>query len=152
MAEPLVSDHAHGAAAPDFVDHVQDLLSRDLPKAPEIGPQDCMAFELAVVEVVTNAVQHTEATHRAAVELDFKLEIRPSLMLARLYEIGAEPFEIPESDAMPSEIEESGRGLALARQLLSTITCERRGTTNLWTLTRQPGSNHRQPGHRPRRP
>ncbi len=102
MAEPLVTDHAHGAAVPDFVDDVQDLLSRDLPKAPEIGPQDCMAFELAVVEVVTNAVQHTEATHKTAVELDFELEIRPSLMLARLYEIGAEPFDMPESDTMPS--------------------------------------------------
>lgn len=122
MAEPVVTNHAHGAAVPRFVEDVQDLLSRDLPKEPEIGPQDCMAFGLAVVEVVANAVQHTEATHKAAVELDFELEIRPSLMLARLYEIGAEPFDMPEPDAMPPHGAESGRGLALARQLLSTIT------------------------------
>jgi serine/threonine-protein kinase RsbW len=138
-----VRDRVHGRAELRFVETVHDLLDRDLPRAPEIGPEDKMPFELAVVEVVTNAAQHAQGEPAGAdVELDFELEIHPDLLLARLYEIGAGPFDLPAAGAlMPGHDEESGRGLALARQLLSTISCERSEGSNLWTLTRRPGSS-----------
>lgn len=137
MSEPLVHDRTHGPAVPGFVDTVQDLLDRVLDGAPAIGPGDSMAFELAVVEVVANAVRHT-VPGSAAVELEFEIEVRPDLLVARLYEIGAEPFDFPEDGSgMPALDEETGRGLALARLLLSTISCERRNESNLWVLTRR---------------
>lgn len=77
MPEPLARQSAHGRAVPGFVDTVQDLLDRVLPGLPGIGPGDAMPFELAVVEVVANAVRHTAATGRGAVELDFEGEATP---------------------------------------------------------------------------
>lgn len=139
MTEPLVRDRVKGPAELRFVDTVHDLLDRDLPLARGIGVEDRMPFELAVVEVVANAAQHAQAGTAAEVELDFELEIRTDLLLARLYEIGASPFELPpDGEPMPGHGAESGRGLALARQLLSTISCERSDTSNLWTLARRP--------------
>ena len=141
MPEPLVRDRVCGRAVLGFVDTVHDLLDRNLPLAPEIGPEDKMPFELAVVEVVTNAVQHASGGTSAVVELDFELQIHPDLLLARLYEIGASPFDLPPAgEPMPGQGAESGRGLAMARQLLSTISCERSDRSNLWTLMRRPGS------------
>lgn len=133
-------DRIRGLAEPGFVDDVQDLLARMLQNAPEVGPEDAMPFELAVVEVVANAVKHATPGAEARLELDFELEIRSHVLVARLYEMGAAPFELPpEPGAMPDEQAESGRGLALARRLLSTISCERHGDSNVWTLTRRSG-------------
>jgi len=139
MPEPAAQeDRIRGRAEPVFVDEVQDLLARMLAQAPEVGPEDAMPFELAVVEVVANAVKHAEPAAEGKLELDFELEIHSHVLVARLYEIGAVSFELPpETEAMPDEDAESGRGLALARRLLSTISCERHGDSNVWTLTRR---------------
>lgn len=140
MPEPLARERVRGPAVPAFINTAQDVLSRVLPEAPEVGPADSMRFELAVVEVVGNAVEHAQSGDETGVELDFEIEVHSGLLLARLYEIGAEPFHLPaEPNQMPADAAESGRGLALARQLLSTISCERRDESNLWTLTRRLG-------------
>ena len=141
MPEPLARERIRGRAELGFVDTVHDLLDRNLPRVPEIGPEDAMPFELAVIEVVTNAVQHTHGSTEVAVELDFELEIHQDLLVAHLYEIGANPFDLVAASAdMPAEGVESGRGLALARELLSTISCERSDASNLWTLVRRSGT------------
>jgi serine/threonine-protein kinase RsbW len=137
MAEPLARESAHGRAVPGFVDTVQDLLARVLPGLPGIGPGDAMPFELAVVEVVGNAVRHSAAAGNEEVELDFEIEARLALLMARLYEIGADPFELPaDGSQMPPLDEEAGRDLAMAKQLLTAISCERHEESNLWILTR----------------
>lgn len=136
MPELLAEGHVRGPAAPHIVDAVQDELSRVWEHAFVISPSDRMPFELAVVEVVTNAVRHSKPASDH-VELDLEVEVHPNLLLARLFELGAQPVEIPDdAGTMPSPESEAGRGLALARQLLTTITCERRDSANVWTLTR----------------
>jgi serine/threonine-protein kinase RsbW len=141
MSEPhAAADRVRGPAEPVFVDAVQDLLAGLVQNAPEVGPEDAMPFELAVVEVVANAVKHATPGTENELELEFELEIHSHVLVARLYEIGAAPFELPaQAEAMPDEQAESGRGLALARRLLSTISCERHGDSNVWTLTRRSG-------------
>jgi serine/threonine-protein kinase RsbW len=140
MPDLLAQGHVRGPAAPPIVDAVQDELSRVWDQAFVIDPTDRMPFELAVVEVVTNAVRHAKPDsdeEADEVELDLEVEVRRDLLLARLFELGAQPLEIPESaGTMPGPESEAGRGLALARQLLTTITCERRDGANVWTLTR----------------
>jgi serine/threonine-protein kinase RsbW len=122
-----------------IIDHVQDELGRVWAAADVISPGDRLPFELAVVEVVTNAVKHSVSPSGGDVELDLEVEVRRDLLLARLFELGAQPVNIPETaGSMPSPDSEAGRGLALARQLLTTITCERSGGANVWTLTRKP--------------
>jgi serine/threonine-protein kinase RsbW len=125
-----------------IVDDVQDELGRVWQTADVISPDDRLPFELAVVEVVTNAVKHAKSPSGDHVELDLELEVRPDLLLARLFELGAQPVNLPENaGSMPGPDSEAGRGLALARQLLTTITCERRDGANVWTLTRKPNED-----------
>jgi serine/threonine-protein kinase RsbW len=125
-----------------IVDDVQDELGRVWQTAEVISPDDRLPFELAVVEVVTNAVKHAKSPSGDHVELDLELEVRRDLLLARLFELGAQPVNLPENaGSMPDPDSEAGRGLALARQLLTTITCERRDGANVWTLTRKPSED-----------
>jgi len=139
MPELLAEGHVRGPATVAIVDHVQDELGRVWEAADVISPDDRLPFELAVVEVVTNAVKHAVSPSGDDVELDLEVEVRQDLLLARLFELGARPVSLPEgAGTMPSPESEAGRGLALARQLLTTITCERRDGANLWTLTRRP--------------
>ncbi|MEA5455839.1 ATP-binding protein [Sinomonas sp. JGH33] len=138
MRDLLAQGHVRGSATPRIVDAVQDELARVWTDAMVINLGDRLPFELAVIEVVTNTVKHARPPG-GEVELDLEVEIRPDLLLARLFELGAWPAIIPEgSGEMPNPEAEAGRGLALARQLLTTITCERRDDGNVWTLTLRP--------------
>ncbi|WP_415856934.1 ATP-binding protein [Sinomonas sp. G460-2] len=137
MPELLAEGHVRGPAMPPIVEAVQDELVRLWDLALVIDPEDRLPFELAVVEVVTNAVRHAKPPG-GEVQLDLEVEVHPDLLLARLFELGAQPVVIPEgAGEMPGPDAEAGRGLALARQLLTTITCERRDGANVWTLTRR---------------
>lgn len=137
MPEVLAEGHVRGPATPLIVEAVQDELVHLWGRALVIGAEDRLPFELAVVEVVTNAVRHAKPTG-GEVQLDLEVEVQSDLLLARLFELGAQPVTIPEgAGEMPDPEAEAGRGLALARQLLTTITCERRDGANVWTLTRR---------------
>ncbi|MDQ4501508.1 ATP-binding protein [Sinomonas sp. ASV322] len=138
MRDLLAEGHVRGSATPQIVDAVQDELARMWIDAMVIGPGDRLPFELAVIEVVTNTVKHARPPG-GEVQLDLEVEVRADLLLARLFELGAWPAIIPEgSGEMPGPEAEAGRGLALARQLLTTITCERHDGANVWTLTLRP--------------
>ncbi|HKU12179.1 ATP-binding protein [Sinomonas sp.] len=142
MPELLAEGHVRGRATVMIVDDVQDELGRVWQTADVISADDRLPFELAVVEVVTNAVKHAKSPSGDDIELDLELEVRPDLLLARLFELGAQPVILPENaGSMPDPDSEAGRGLALARQLLTTITCERRDGANVWTLTRRPSED-----------
>jgi serine/threonine-protein kinase RsbW len=141
MPELLAEGHVRGPATPPIVEAVQDERVRLWSLALVIGPEDRLPFELAVVEVVTNAVRHAKPPD-GQVQLDLEVEVHAELLLARLFELGAQPVVLPEgAGEMPSPDAEAGRGLALARQLLTTITCERRNGANVWTLTRRPATH-----------
>lgn len=140
MAEVLASATVRGPAQPPVIEALHETFERLWDDAAAIGLEDRMPFELAVVEVATNAVRHAKAPDDGAVELQVDMEVRPRLLLARLYELGAAPLgelELPAS--MPGPEADSGRGLQMVRQLLSTVSCERQGEANVWTLTRTSG-------------
>jgi serine/threonine-protein kinase RsbW len=140
VAELLASATVRGAAQPPVVDALQDTFERLWEDAESIGLEDRMPFELAVVEIATNAVRHAKAPDDGEVQLQVDLEIWPRLLLARLYELGAVALgELDGPEVMPGPEADSGRGLQMVRQLLSTVSCERLGEANVWTLTRTPG-------------
>ena len=139
MSEVLASATVHGPAEPQVVDALQDEFARIWPRAEQIPPEDRMPFELAVVEVASNVVQHAHATEGNVLELAVELEIRRHVLLARLYEINAEPLpDVLGHDQLPPPEAEHGRGLGMVRQLVTTVTCRRERDTNVWTLSRAP--------------
>ena len=76
---------------------------------------------------------------RTPVELGVDISIRQSSLRAEVSAFGAASPSIDDGDpAMPGEDAESGRGLALIRALVTTVTFTRQDATNTWILSRDP--------------
>jgi serine/threonine-protein kinase RsbW len=138
---------AHNAvrlpATPEAVDAVHGQLERLWEQADFVPDLDRMAFETAVVEAASNAVRHAVAEEGAVVEVGVEATVTRSRLVARICEYGAvvpdpDPTVIAsvEADDLPDDSAESGRGMALIRALVTTLSFERHEGTNIWTLTR----------------
>lgn len=138
---------ARGAAEPGFVERVQDELARIWASAPYLELAEQFAFELAVVEVVANSIRHARPIDPSVpVVLEFRVEIGPGRLAARVAELNAWPFGPGgRSRGLPGDEAETGRGLALLERLLSKLTCETTSSGNLWTLVlERPGPERAQ--------
>ena len=49
---------------------------------------------------------------------------------------GSSPSADADDDALLEDFDESGRGLSMIRALVTTVTVERQGDTNVWVLSR----------------
>ena len=138
MSEVLACTSRQGAATPETVDALHEDFAVLWQQAGFVPELDRMAFSTAVIEAATNVVRHALPSSATPLELGVDIAIRACRLEARISEIGAAP-SAPPLGAPPEELEEgaeSGRGLALIRALVSTITFERRGEDNLWVLSR----------------
>ncbi|MGM7667097.1 ATP-binding protein [Microbacterium sp. A93] len=134
-------------AEPQTVDVVLDQLERLWRCADHVPFPDRMAFDLAVIETVSNTIQHGVAGP-GPLEVGVELDARTSTLQATIVEYGAAtPPLLAERtracdeaimDAAQQCLTESGRGLALIRTLV-TLGFERVGPTNVWRLWRQTG-------------
>jgi len=102
-------------------------------------------FEMAAVEVLGNIVEHAYRLDVANPEpqrrFDVTLAVTPTELLAAFGDNGL-PMELDLSKAaMPTELEESGRGLALASAALDDFAYFRAEGRNHWRLqcVRRPG-------------
>lgn len=133
MNELLWRGSVRGPAELGYIDQVQDLLSR--ASAAGVPPDAMMQFELAVVEVVGNAIKHAKPVGPDPVTLDCSVEARADVLIGTLREIGAAAFSLDlTAPPMPNEEAESGRGLALAGMLLSALDCRTEAGENRWTM------------------
>ncbi|MFJ2504189.1 MULTISPECIES: ATP-binding protein [Microbacterium] len=126
-----------GPAGLATVDEILDTLERLWSDAPGVPAEDRTVFALAVSEIATNMVQHGEVT--AAVTLSVDLSLSSDELRATLVDT-APPASIDwHGVAMPDVDSESGRGLALAREVLDGFvhTYDDRGNT--WVLVRRVG-------------
>ena len=133
-----------GPARPELIDAVHEGLDRLRASVPGIGAMDAMAFELAVIEVVANSIEHTRAADvRVPVYLAVELKSGDGELCARIFEHGTEPVQISgESPGMPHLHAESGRGLALLERLLSSVAFERIPDGSVWTLILKTAGAH----------
>jgi serine/threonine-protein kinase RsbW len=144
MSEVLARCAFRGPAEPDAVEALHEELELLWEKAPFVSDMDRMTFATAVVEAASNVVQHCVAEPGATVELGVDITVSMSLLRARISEYGAVSAEPDlEHAGLPDDESESGRGLALIRALVTTVTYERQGDTNVWTLCREPAPDGR---------
>jgi serine/threonine-protein kinase RsbW len=137
MSEVLASRSFRDRAKPEAIDavHVQlDSLWEDAAFVPEI---DRMTFATAVVEAACNVVQHAVPESAVPVDLGVDICIREESLRAKVSAFGAAHPDIANADPdMPDQDAESGRGLALIRALVTTVTFLRQDGTNTWVLSR----------------
>ena len=124
-------------AVPEAVEAVHAELDGLWDDAPFVPDMDRMTFATAVIEAATNVVQHAVPESAAPVELGVDISVRQSSLTATISAFGAAHPELNGTEAgMPAEDAESGRGLALIRALVTTVTFTRQDGTNIWVLSR----------------
>ncbi|MET1086593.1 MAG: ATP-binding protein [Arthrobacter sp.] len=124
-------------AQPEAIEAVHwhlDSLWEDASFVPEI---DRMTFATAVVEAACNVVQHAVPDSAEPVDLGVDICVRETSLRAKISAFGAADPDLAATDpTMPDEEAESGRGLALIRALVTTVTFRRTDGTNTWVLSR----------------
>jgi serine/threonine-protein kinase RsbW len=125
-------------ATPEMLDLVHDVLERFWGAHPDVATVDRVRFETAVIEVLGNIVEHAYELDAPAAgdrRFDVVLVASETELVASFGDDGV-PMAIDLSTvAMPDELAESGRGLALAIAALDDLSYEREGGRNLWRLT-----------------
>jgi len=126
-------------ATPAMLDLVHSVLEKLWEQHDDVGAEDRIRFETAVIEVLGNIVEHAYALDAAPADalrrFDVSLSATPEELVARFGDNGV-PMAIDLSEvAMPGEDAESGRGLALAVAALDDLSYERVDGRNLWRLT-----------------
>jgi serine/threonine-protein kinase RsbW len=122
-------------ADPEAIERVHALFEELAVRRADVPADRRGAFELAVVEVVTNVIRHSAEGTRARVELE--VGHTPNGLRAVVVD-DAEPADIDAADASmpdPDDLHESGRGLALIALLVDEFTHEPLTHGNRWTLT-----------------
>lgn len=136
MTEVLAARNFRGPATEDAIESIHNDMDSLWLDAPFVGDMDQMTFTTAVIESASNIVQHAEPAGQDPVELGVDIEVRPTLLQARVSAYNAKPPFGPMEPSTPGEDAESGRGLALIEALVTTVTFERQDGTNTWVLTR----------------
>lgn len=129
-------------AEPAILDLVHAMLDHLWQTQADVAERDRNRFETAVVEILGNIVEH-------AYELDHEAEPPPAdetrrfhiclsataIDLVATFGDNGLPTQLDlEHVAMPDELAESGRGLALAAAAVDEMAYERIGERNHWRL------------------
>lgn len=133
------SHHSFEAeATPQAIDDLHDELDRFWTDLADVPFEDQMAFTTAVIESASNVVEHGVPLDRAGVRLGVELSAGPTRLQARILEINAEahPSGMVGAAEQPADAE-TGRGLFLINALVTTVTVERQGNTNIWVLSKE---------------
>ena len=126
-----------GLAVPESLNLLHDLLDRVSREHPDVDSADLMLFEIVVIEVAGNVVEHGHPPGK--VIWAFRIEIRPDRLEASLSDSGEEYPGGTWGTQMPDPMKETGRGLALATAVLDSLTYERRDDANHWRMQRLRG-------------
>ena len=124
-----------GLAVPESLDQLHDLLQQVRRERPEIDESTVGMFEIAIVEIHGNVIQHGRPEGR--VVYTFRLRVLDDRLVGVLADDGEPAPDLSQIHDLPSDdASESGRGLWLARATLDSLEYARRDGRNTWTLTR----------------
>jgi serine/threonine-protein kinase RsbW len=102
-------------AVPEQVDTLQDEIAQLWASVPSVSTTDRVRFEMALVEIFANIVEHSVRHHPGPPlrQVAIQLDVSPGLVEARFADDGR-PVGLDLSDVtMPPPDAEDGRGLAL---------------------------------------
>ena len=139
MTDILARRTLRQAALPEAIEAVHAELDKLWDDASFVPDLDRMTFATAVIEAASNVVQHAVPESTKPVELGVDISATSVRLEARVSAFNAVcPDPIDTDAAMPDGEAESGRGLALIRALVTTVTFKRQDGTNTWILSKSP--------------
>ncbi|MCJ1671803.1 ATP-binding protein [Rathayibacter sp. VKM Ac-2929] len=117
---------------PDDIELVHDLLDSLFGERADVGARDRMEFETALVELVSNVIQHAVST--TAVLCRLVVSVDDEALRAELVDTADPPGVDTGPREMPDAFAESGRGIALIQALVTDFDYERTASRNLWSI------------------
>ncbi len=125
-------------AGPPALDQIDRLLEELLTLHPQIPPTIRFRLRIAVNEIAANIVKHATKGMDRLVNLQMWALVRDNDIVVAFTDDGIPVPDDLLSREMPHELEESGRGIPLARGVLSLLEYRRADGVNLWTLVSEP--------------
>ena len=129
------------AAVPASLDLVHTLLEAVWASCPDVQADDRMRFELGVIEITGNIVEHAAAP--APIDFHLCVEVFDDRLEARFrdpgrrVEVDFDTTAMPHVTAVPDALPESGRGLALVLAVVDQLTYRHDGSENHWLSMRR---------------
>jgi len=104
--------------------------------AGAVDETNVLLFESALGEIGANVMTHGRKDGPAEAPVEYRLRLEGHMALATFTDRGP-PLHNQLTRAMPEPTSESGRGLAIARQVLDELGYEREGEFNTWRLVKR---------------
>ena len=101
-----------------------------------VDETNVMLFESALAEIGANVLTHGRREGPADAPVEFNLRLEGHMAMATFTDRGPR-LHNHLTRAMPEPSSESGRGLAIARQVLDELGYERDGEINTWRLVKR---------------
>ncbi len=101
-----------------------------------IDETNLMLFESALAEIGANTLTHGRRDAATDAPVEYHLVLEGRTAMATFTDRGP-PVHNQLSRAMPEPSSETGRGLAIARQVLDELGYEREGEVNTWRLVKR---------------
>lgn len=133
---PLMSDESlvlETTTGPDALAAIQATLDR-LWAAHDIDDVVSMHMDLAAGEIAANIVEHSGGGQ--AVRLRMEVALLPDAVRVTFFDDGHPAPVNLTAVAMPDEMSDRGRGLAIAHRVLNELSYRRGADGNHWTLIR----------------
>ena len=122
-------------AVPASLDHVHALLEELWTGHADVQAEDRMRFEIGVTEIAGNIVEHAAAP--APMDFTLTVAVHQDRLEARFRDPGRRVEVDFDQAAMPDEMSESGRGLAMVLAVVDELTYRHDGSDNHWLIVRR---------------
>jgi serine/threonine-protein kinase RsbW len=133
LKRPSVTEYtAVIRSPPATVDDAHDFLEAVWTERSDVTAEERMVLETALSELVTNAIQNNPARE---VQCEVLLHIADDELVLETTYVGEKLMELPPAE-MPEDTAEHGRGLALIRMIVDSLTYRHDGSRNIWRVRR----------------
>jgi len=121
-------------AEPDGLDHLHALIASARRDWPAVDGKDFDLLETAIIELAGNVARHGRPT--GATDVTLSVSVHESALEATLVDAGAR-FDVDlDTVDLPPEMEEAGRGIAMARMAVDELGYDHADGVNTWHLLR----------------
>jgi serine/threonine-protein kinase RsbW len=125
-------------ATPEMIELVHAVLEQLWEANEDVAAADRVRFEMAVIEILGNIIEHAyemDSAEAGSRRFDISVAATETALVASFGDNGL-PMSIDLSAvAMPDELAESGRGLALAMAAVDDLSYDREDGRNHWRLS-----------------
>ena len=125
-------------ATPEMIELVHAVHEQLWEANEDVAVADRVRFEMAVIEILGNIIEHAyemDSAEAGSRRFDISVAATETALVASFGDNGL-PMSIDLSTvAMPDELAESGRGLALAMAAVDDLSYDREDGRNHWRLS-----------------